>query len=322
MSSDEQPTHEGEIPFAIPGVDKPCATWYKVVGDLSSSSSSDTADTTKPAVVVLHGGPGGGHDSLVPLAALHARHGLPVVFYDQVGCGRSTRLRERAGDESLWTAELFVRELDNLIDGLPGGGLRLRGFHLVGHSWGGMLAGQYAARRPDGLRRVVMSGAPASIPLYNRGARRRIAELPEGARKVLESDDVDHGSAEYKEATAVFMRTFVCRLDPVPLPAQQTWKNIKEDSTVYGTMQGESEFASIGTLRDWEGWKEAHQIEAETLLINGRYDEVMDFVMAPWFQHIPKVKWVTLENASHSGLWEAQERYLQLCGDFLTMEEK
>ena len=73
----------------------------------------------------------------------------------------------------------------------------------------------------------------------------------------------------------------------------------------------------IGSIKDWEGWQDAHKIEVETLLINGRYDEVTDLCVEPWFRHIPKIKWVTFENSSHMVHWEERERYIQLCGEFL-----
>lgn len=81
--------------------------------------------------------------------------------------------------------------------------------------------------------------------------------------------------------------------------------------------QGHAEFETIGTLKDWEGWRYAHQIEVPTLLLNGKYDEVMDFVMEPFFRVINKVRWVTLPNSSHVSMWEDRERYMQLVGDFL-----
>ncbi|OTA79562.1 hypothetical protein M434DRAFT_38278 [Hypoxylon sp. CO27-5] len=85
-------------------------------------------------------------------------------------------------------------------------------------------------------------------------------------------------------------------------------------------MQGHSEFDTVGSLKDWEGWKDAHNIQAPTLLLNGKYDEVMDFVVEPFFRTINKVKWVTLENSSHVSLWEDRERFMQLVGDFLSYE--
>lgn len=81
--------------------------------------------------------------------------------------------------------------------------------------------------------------------------------------------------------------------------------------------QGPSEFVILGSFKNWEGFHEAHNIEVETLLLNGRYDEATDLCMAPWFKTIPRVKWVTLENSSHMGHWEDRERFMEVVGSFL-----
>jgi pimeloyl-ACP methyl ester carboxylesterase len=84
---------------------------------------------------------------------------------------------------------------------------------------------------------------------------------------------------------------------------------------------GPSELFATGPLKDWEGYSTAHKIDAETLLINGRYDEVQDVAVLPWFKRIRKIKWLQLENSSHMGQFEERERYMQFVGEFLTMEE-
>jgi proline-specific peptidase len=150
---------EGEIPFNVSQADKPCHTFYRVVGDLKHKYS-----TTKPLVPLIlhHGGPSACHEILVPLADLHKQYGIPVVFYDQIGNGRSTHLREKAGDESFWNEDLFIKELDSLVDYLD---LR-SGFDLHGQSWGAMLAARYAVLHPKGLRKLIIADAPGSIELH------------------------------------------------------------------------------------------------------------------------------------------------------------
>lgn len=222
------PTSSGELPFDAPGAGKPCKTWYTTIGDLSSTPQ-------KPVLIGIHGGPGSGHDYLLGLADVYAQRGVPVLLYDQIGCGHSTHLREKAGDASFWTVDLFLQELENLVAHL---GLHDRGFHLLGQSWGGMLVCEYASRRPKGLRRVVMSGAPASMPLYKQACQLRLAEMPgDVAASLAECDRKgDHESEAFKKAAAVFMKNFVCRLEDIPEPLQRTFGNVKEDSTAYNTM--------------------------------------------------------------------------------------
>lgn len=157
----EYPTIEGEIAFDVPDAGRPCKTWYKILGSLESTS---------PVLIALHGGPGAGHDYLVPLVDIYKLYGVPIVLYDQIGCARSTHLKDKMGDEDFWSFDLFIRELDNLIDSLD---LRNRGFYLLGQSWGGVLASAYAmhqplGKSPAGLRKLVIASGPASIPLYGK----------------------------------------------------------------------------------------------------------------------------------------------------------
>ncbi|KAI0390277.1 hypothetical protein F5Y17DRAFT_445387 [Xylariaceae sp. FL0594] len=79
---------------------------------------------------------------MVALSSLYEKHGIPIVLYDQIGCGRSTHLPDKTGDAEFWTFELFIHQLEHLIDHLQ---LRNIGFHLVGQSWGGMLGAAYAS---------------------------------------------------------------------------------------------------------------------------------------------------------------------------------
>ncbi|GAB1319329.1 hypothetical protein MFIFM68171_09539 [Madurella fahalii] len=303
------PITEGEVEYNAPGAGKQCKTWYKVVGSLESASS--------PPLIALHGGPGAGHQYLSPLTDLYRDYGIPVVFYDQIGCGRSTHFQEKMGDTSFWTFDLYLQELDNLIGHLK---LRDKGFYILGQSWGGVLCGAYASRRPKGLRKAIIASGPASIPLYVQGCQTLLAELPPDIRETLEDCDRrgDHESETFEKAASIFYKRHVCRLDPYPDDVLSAFKNLKEDPTSYLTVQGPSEFVIIGSIKDWEGWQDAHNINVETLLLNGRYDEVTNLSVEPWFKNIPRVKWVTLENSSHMAHFEERERYMQVCGEFLS----
>ena len=224
----QSPAQEGMVPLNIPSVDTPCFTYYKIVGDPSSGS---------PPVVIVHGGPGGGHEYLLPFAELWPRYGLPVVFYDQIGCASSTHLPQTAGDHSFWQESLFVAELDNLLDFL-----QLRdgpGFHLLGQSWGGRLAAAYASRRPPGLRRLVLASGLASSELAIQGRRLLTEQLPQEARQALDEAERtgDLENPAYSAALAIFNKQYLCRADPFPPEElKPAMKNLAEDKTVHETM--------------------------------------------------------------------------------------
>jgi L-proline amide hydrolase len=130
-------------------------TWYRVVGDLDASAP-------KAPVVICHGGPGATHDYVEPIAEL-SRSGRACVLYDQLGNGRSDHLPD--ADPSFWTVELFERELVALADHL---GIAGR-YHVIGQSWGGMLALLHALERPAGLVSVVAADSPSSVPGFVAG---------------------------------------------------------------------------------------------------------------------------------------------------------
>jgi L-proline amide hydrolase len=139
------------------------------------------------------------HDYLLSLCDL-ARDGRAVVHYDQLGNGRSTHFPDRRGD--FWTVELFVRELHNLVDVL---GIGER-HHVLGQSWGGFLAQEYAITRPAGLRSLVLADTAASFPDFVAEANRLRADLPPGVDATLRRHE-EAGTTddpEYAEACQVF----------------------------------------------------------------------------------------------------------------------
>ena len=111
---------EGEVEFHVTAANKPCKTWYKAIGDLGA----------RRPLIVLHGGPGATSDVMLSLADLAEKHGIPVIFYDQLGNGNSTHLPEKMGDISFWTEQLFLDELDNLLGQL---GVQ-NDYDVLGHS--------------------------------------------------------------------------------------------------------------------------------------------------------------------------------------------
>ncbi|KAK1232895.1 hypothetical protein PQX77_003963 [Marasmius sp. AFHP31] len=295
----------GEIDFPVPDAGKPCKTWYNVIGDRHKS---------RP-LVALHGGPGASHDYLKPLYALSRLHGIPVILYDQLGNGKSTHLPEKAGDTSFWTVDLFLKELDNLLVYL---GIQ-DDYDLLGHSWGGMLAACHAVRQPPGLKRLIIASSPADMGLWVSAQNALRAKLEQATQDIMAKHENEGttDNKEYEEAVDVFYKRHLCTLDPWPESVSSTMNWIKEDPTVYLTMNGPNEFYITGSLKTWSIIDQIDRIIVPTLLTNGRFDEAQDSTMLPFFQKIPRVKWVTLEKSGHMPHQEEEARYIEVLYQFL-----
>ncbi|RDI87918.1 Kinesin-like protein [Venturia inaequalis] len=296
-------TTTGTVPFDVPGLGKECFTWFTVFGDLESG--------IRP-LIALHGGPGVGHNYLLSLADLAT--GRPVILYDQLGCGNSTLLPEKSGHTEFWTVQLFLQELDNLIEHF-----NIESYDLFGNSWGGMLAAEHALTLPQKLHKLIVADAPASMVDWVIAAGELRVELPKEVQEALLKNEKDGttNSAEYEAAVEVFYRLHVCRLNPWPSEVVDTFNNIKKDSTVYMTMNGPSEFFVIGSLKDWSVKGKLDIITVSTLLLNGRYDEATDWVTKPYFEEIPRVRWYTFSESSHMPHWEERDRFMEIVGGFL-----
>ena len=223
---DGEQTLEGRAPFPLQSIDTPCETYYKIFGDLRNG---------QPPVILIHGGPGSGHDYLLPFAKLWHLYKLPVVFYDQIGTARSTHLRHKAGDYSFWTVELMVEQLERLIDHLN---LRENaGFHVLGHSFGGMVASCFASCQPQGLQKLVLANAPASMDLHLHGLQLCAKDLPDVQHAFDEAIRTkDFQSQSCNDALLRLNKSFWCRADPLPDVLMKTKQQREDDWTVTKSM--------------------------------------------------------------------------------------
>ncbi|KAF8837469.1 proline-specific peptidase [Paxillus ammoniavirescens] len=279
-------------------------TWYKVIGDLNSG--------IRP-LVTLHGGPGVSHICMISHTSVYTTYGIPVIFYDQLGIGASTHLPEKP--KEFWTVELFMDELDNVLDKLGVGG----DFDLLGHSWGGMLAADYAStRHPKGLRRLIIANAPPSEALWDQSMHHWLSKFPQDFQDMLRKHEREGttSSKEYQDGVQVFHDRHTCQVIPWPEELVACFKTIEDDPTVYTTMIGTSEFNTNGTLKTWSTIDRLHSITCPTLVANGAEEGAQDFVVAPFIERIPKVKWVKFAK-SHCPFWEDREYYFKTIGDFL-----
>lgn len=214
------------MPLPVSGVEEPCQTWYKAIGPITSQRQ-------RP-LILLHGGPGVQSVYLAPLAqALCSQHSIPVILYDQVGCGKSTHLPDKNGDTAFWTSDLWIHELECLVTHLG-----LTEYDVLGGSWGGMLAFDYACKKPKGLKNLVLHSAPAALYLWEEANKRLLKEMPEEVQTTIEKHEKEktYEDPEYEKAVMRFQKRFFCRLDPWPKELTEAMEDMGKDPTVYMTM--------------------------------------------------------------------------------------
>jgi len=256
------------------------------------------------------------------VAPLHEKYGIPVLLYDQIGCGASTRLPDTKGDTTFWTMELFLAELNNVRKRL-----RIETHDLLGHSCGGMIAVSYALTRPKGLRKLIISSSAASEALRVKPRKQQQMELPPDMRDSMLVCEREGriNSPEYKRADEELMRRHFCRLDPFPQEIQECFALMSDDNTVTHTLFGPDALNPTGPWTAYDVQSRLPEITETTvpggvLLTNGRYDMSQDEVMVPFFTRIrARVKWVRFANSAHFAHLEEPQAFLTALGDFLTM---
>src|SRR4051812_34761449 len=214
--------------------------------------------TGSRALLCLHGGPGCPSPSIESLVDL-ASADLRVVLYDQLGCGDS----EAPDDPSLWTLERFVREVEQVRSALDLGRV-----DLFGHSFGGILAQEWALAHPELLRGLVLASTTSSIPQLRDAFMALLASFPEPQREALLAGESAPG---YREAQRAFLSQHMCRI-PYPEPVSRAFATSSE--LAYDQLWGPEWFSITGSLADWDVSEAIRQIQAPTLITVGRYDEV------------------------------------------------
>jgi proline iminopeptidase len=279
--------------------------WYRAAGLQSEGTP----------LMVLHGGPGMTHFYLTSLEALADER--PVIFYDQLGCGNSVVTKEE-DVTSLWTIDHFVNELQTVRDALD-----LDEVHLLGHSWGSMLAVEYMTRKdPEGVKSLILAGPFMSTQRWIADAKSLLETLPEETQKVVAAAERkgDYDNPAYQEAMNEFYGKFFCRLDPWPPSLNKAFKTMGYD--VYGYMWGPSEFTSTGTLKEHQVIDKLDEIAVPTLFTAGEYDEARPETAEYYASLVPDSELVIIEDASHCHHLEQPEEFNSIISEFMKKHEK
>jgi proline-specific peptidase len=269
--------------------------WYRRYGD-----------GDELPVLLLHGGPGSASGYMQPLAERLAVH-RPTIVYDQLGCGNA----DRPDDDSLWTVDRSVEELDQVRRALS-----LEHCHLLGHSWGGWLSIDYMSRRPTGIERLVLASTSASIPQFVAEARKLIEVMPEPHRTTIKELGArgEYSDPDYMAAVEVFYHLHL-RRDPWPEPKPGAEKTA--DTRVYQVMNGPTEFDVIGRLATWDRSADLGAIDVPTLITVGRYDEITPACAETLRDGIRDSRMVLFENSAHLAHLEQGELFAETVARFL-----
>ena len=230
-----------------------------------------------------------------------------MVFYDQLGCGRS----DCPDETQRWRLPRFVAEIDYVRRAL-----QLERLVLLGQSWGGMLALEYSLTRPSGLKGMILANSLASVSLFENEVHRLRSLLPAAVQATLDRHEAEGttDSAEYQSAMKVFYGRHVVRTQPIPDFVQHSFDHIGQP---YRVMWGPSELKVTGNLKGWDCSSRLREVDLPVLLISGEHDESTPLVNRSMKDGIRGAQWVLLEGCSHLAHVEAPERFSQAVRDFL-----
>lgn len=273
--------------------------WYQIVG----------AGEATP-LLVLHGGPGIPHDYLEPLADLADER--PVIFYDQLGCGKS----ERPDDPSLWRIERFAEEVGQVRQALG-----LTQVHLLGHSGGTMVALEYLLGQPAGVVSLTQVGPVLSAPRMVANNARLYATLPEELFAAVQRHEAagTMDSEEYQQAVEAFSRRYMNQVRPKPEWSQRAGQGVGVQ--VFHTVWGPYELKLTGNLKDYDRTDRAHELQLPTLFICGRHDVCTPEETTLYHRLVAGSQLVILEQSSHAPFDEERDAFMQVVRDFLRQVE-
>ncbi|MFL0299238.1 proline iminopeptidase-family hydrolase [Aquirufa novilacunae] len=269
--------------------------WYRIDGE-----------GDKTPVLLLHGGPGSSSFNLEPLKELSQDR--PVIFLDQLGCGRSTRIT----DTTLMTIEKNVEQLEQVRKAL-----KLDKFYLYGHSWGTMLGMDYYVKYPKGIQGLIFSSPLFSTKIWTDDADTLIATLPEATQKAIRESEQqkNYKNEAYKEAMKVYYKAYVRRSDKSKSQQDTSAKFFGEN--VYNFMWGPSEFTATGNLLNYNRLKDLPKITVPTLLTAGEYDEARPSSVRYYTSLIPGAQFKEIPQAAHSTMMDNPKEYIGILREFL-----
>ncbi len=274
--------------------------WYKIVGS-----------GEKTPLVLLHGGPGVPSYYLNPMAALSDER--PVIFIDQLGCGRSDRIT----DTTLMTINSYIKELEEIRTSIG-----LKDFYLFGHSWGTMLAVEYYFSYPEGVKGLILCGPALDVHMWAKDADTLIATLPDSIQMAIHTNEKNgtYDSPEYQQAMDYYYKLYLARKQPWSADIDSAFSQMGEN--VYLHMDGPSEFTLTGNLKDYNATGKLNRIKVPTLFMGGQYDEVRPSTVRYYAGLVPNSEVAVIPEAGHLCMQDNPDSTNNTIRDFLDKIEK
>ncbi len=258
----------------------------------------------KIKVLLLHGGPAGTHEFFESFESFFPQEGIEFYEYDQLG----SYFSDQPKDSSLWTTDRFVEEVEQVRKAL---GMNKDNFYLLGHSWGGILATEYAMKYQDNLKGLIISNMMSSCPAYGKYANEVLAKQMDP--KVLDTIRAIEARGDFKNPKYMellvpnFYNQHLCRVIPWPEAINRAFSHI--NSEIYTMMQGPSEFGISGRLANWDRSKDLPKIRVPTLTIGGEHD-TMDPEYMKWMAtQVQQGRSLICPDGSHCAMWDDQPHY-------------
>jgi proline iminopeptidase len=285
------------IPISTPSGD--FSVWTKRVGN-----------NPDVKVLLLHGGPGANHAYFECFDSYFPGAGIEYYYYDQLG----SRLSDVPTDESLWTIDRFVDEVEQVRQAL---GLGKDNFYILGHSWGGILGIEYALKHQDKMNGLVISNMMASIADYNAYAQTVLGPAldPDTLATILKYEEAeDFGNPNYLNTIYNnYYPRHVLRmpLDEWPEPVNRGFDGLNEQ--IYVGMQGPSEFGIKGdaSLKDWDRMADLKNITIPVLTIGGNHDTMDPEHMRAMAEEFPNGSHLNCPEGSHFSFYDDQKTYFE-----------
>ena len=259
----------------------------------------------KIKILLLHGGPAMTHEYMECFETFFQREGFEFYEYDQLGSYYS----DQPKDSSLWTNERFVEEVEQVRKAI---GADSSNFYVLGNSWGGILAMEYALKYQNHIKGLLVSNMMASAPEYGKYADEVLSKQmkPEVLAEIRSIEaKKDFSNPRYMELLIpYFYHEHLCRLKEWPDGFNRAMKHANGE--IYVMMQGPSEFGISGRLAKWDIKNRLKEITVPTLMIGAKYDTMDPKAMEEQSKLVKKGRYLYCPKGSHLSMWDDQKVYM------------